>query len=143
MHRAETIMQAVVTAVTGLATTGTNVERSRVRTIETLPALTVMQGNDDFMLDRSSWDRKERDLEVQIDIHVKNNTNPDSDLNQIRAEVYAAIAADWQLGQTFVIDVEARGDDEPEFSGDGEKITARQRMNFVVKYRHSWDSAEA
>lgn len=143
MHRAETIMDQVVASVTGLATTGTRVVRARVRTVETAPALSVEMGGDDVAPDRSAWPRIERELNVQIIIHVKNNTEPDSDLNQIRAEVYAAMMADRTLGQTFVMDVDPIGDNEPEITGEGEKVTARQQMNFVVKYRHSWDNAEA
>lgn len=143
MHRAETIMQAVVTTLTGLTTTAARVERGRVRTVETCPALTIEMGGDDVIPDRSSYPKLHRDLNIKILAHVKNNTSPDTDLNQIRAEVHAAMVADRTLGQTFVIDVECIGDDEPEISGEGEKITAVQQMNYVVKYRHSWTSAEA
>lgn len=143
MHRAETILQAVETALTGLATTGTNVQRARVRTVETPPALSIEMGSDDIAFDRSSYPRVERDLNVQVIAHVKNNTSIDSDLNQIRAEVYTALITDRTLGLTFVTDTESIGDDEPEITGEGEKVNARQQLNFVVKYRHSWSDAEA
>ena len=100
-------------------------------------------GDDNVVTDRSSYPRVERDLNVQIAIHVKNNTDPDTDLNQIRAEVYAAMMADRTQGLTYVLDTESIGDDEPELTGEGEKVTARQQMNFIVKYRHSWSDAEA
>jgi len=142
-HRAETVMAAVVTAVEGLTTTGSRVVRSRVRTVETAPSLSVEQGGDDVNPELTSYPKVTRDLNVKIIIHVKQNTDPETQLNLIREEVYAAIMADTTLGIAFVIDTMPIGDDEPEFTGDADQITGRQMMNFVVKYRHSWTSAGA
>lgn len=142
-HRAETIMQAVTTTLTGLTTTGTRIQRGRVRTVETAPALSIMMGSDGINPDRSAYPHVARDLTINVIIHVMNNTAPETELNTIRAEVFAALMADRTLGQTFVSDIDAIGDDDPELDGEGEKITARQQMNFIVKYRHNWSSAEA
>lgn len=143
MHRAETIMAAVETAVTGLTTTSTRVERTRVRTVETAPALSIEQGGDDVNPEKSSFPLKARDLNVKIIAHVKNNTAPETQMNLIREEVYAALFADTTLGLAFVEDLDLIGDDEPEFTGEADQITGRQVMNFVVKYRHSWTDAGA
>ena len=142
-HRAETIMVAVVTAVTGLTTTGSRVKRGRVRTVLTPPALSVEMGADDVSPDRSSFPLIERDLNVKIIIHVQDNDEPDTQLNLVREEVYAALLADTTLGESFVVDTESIGDDEPELTGDADQVTGSQQMNFVVKYRHSWDDAGA
>ena len=143
MHRAETILQAIETTLTGLATTGTNVERSRTRSVRTLPAISIEMGADDYIVDRSSYPRRERDLNVSVISYVKNNTQADQQLNQIRAEVFAALMADRTLGQTFVLDVESDGDQEPTITGEGDQISATQEQNYIVKYRHSWTSTEA
>jgi len=143
MHRAESIMDAVNTAITGLTTTTTRVVRARVRTIESAPALSLEQGGDDVNPDSSNFPKVRRDLNVKIILHVKNNVTYEQDLNTMRAEVFAAMMADRTLGLAYVIDVESMGDDEPEFTGDADQIVGRQQMNFVVKYSHSWDSAEA
>ena len=142
-HRAETIMVAVETALTGLATTGTRVIRSRIRPVETAPSLSVEIGSDDVNPDISSYPRKARDLNIKIVSHVKDNETYDSDLNQIRAEVYAAMMADVTFGLDYVIDTDLIGDDEPEFTGEADQITGRQVMNYVVKYTHSWTDAGA
>lgn len=142
-HRAESIMAAVKTAVTGLTTTGDRVERGRVRNVETAPALSVEMGADDINPERSTYPRVNRDLNVKIFAYVKTNTAPDTQLNLIREEVYAALMADRTLGLTYVIDTEAIGDDEPELTGESEQITGKQQMNFVVKYQHSWTNAGA
>lgn len=143
MHRAETIMQAVETTLTGLATTGTNIERTRIRTSRTQPAISIEMGSDDQMFDRSAYPKVDRDLQVTIISYVKNNAQAEQQLNQIRAEVFAAMVADRTLGQTFVIDVENTGDSQPTFSGEADKIVAVQELNYTIKYRHSWTSAES
>lgn len=142
-HRAETIISTVVTTVTGLTTTGNNVARGRVRSVETHPALSVITGGDDVVLDRSNWPNIGRELNVKIIIHVKNNTTYETEINKIREEVYAALMADHTLGLGFVIDVQPTGDDEPELTGDADQIVGIQQMNFSVMYEHQHDNAGA
>ena len=136
-------MEAVEAAITGLITTSTRVVRSRVRTVENAPALSLEMGADDVNMEASNYPRLHRDLNVKIIAHVKNNDIYESQLNTIRAEVFAAIMAAPQLGLEYVVDTDLIGDDEPEFTGDADQITGRQQMNFIVKYRHSWTSTEA
>jgi len=142
-HRAESIMAAVVTVVTGLTTTGTRVVRARVRTVEAAPALSVEQGADDINPELSSFPKLARELNVKIIAHVKDNDDADSDLNLIRSEVFAAMRADNALGLEYISDIDLIGDDEPEFTGDADQVVGRQQMNYVVKYRHSWTDAGA
>lgn len=136
-------MVAIEAAITGLATTGPNVVRGKVRTVETPPALSLEMGADDVNPETSSFPRKHRELNVKVFSFVKQNDNPDTLLNTIRSEVYAAIMADTTLGLQYVIDVDLIGDDEPELSGEADQITGRQQMNYVVSYRHSWTDAGA
>ena len=143
MHRAESIMSAVETAIIGLTTTGTRVVRARVRTVETAPALSLEQGADDVNPELSNYPKIARELNVKIISHVKDNDTADSDLNLIREEVYSAMMADRKLGLSYVVDTDLIGDDEPEFTGDADQVSGRQQMNFVVKYRHSWTDAGA
>ena len=143
MHRAESIMSAVETAITGLTTTGARVVRARVRTVETAPALSLEQGADDVNPELSNYPKIARELNVKIISHVKDNDTADSDLNLIREEVYSAMMADRTLGLSYVVDTDLIGDDEPEFTGDADQVSGRQQMNFVVKYRHSWTDAGA
>ena len=69
--------------------------------------------------------------------HVKTTGVLDTLLNQIRREVWVAMMADRTLGLPYVIDVRPLGDNEPELSDELEKGAARQRLFFLVKYRHS------
>ena len=131
-------MAAVLSTLTGLTTTGTRVERTRVRTVETAPALTIEMGGDDVNEEQSAYPNIARELNVKIIAHVKKNSAMDTQLNLIRQEVYVALMADTTQGQTFVTDTFLISDDEPEFTGDADQIVGRQQMNFVIQYRHSW-----
>ena len=142
-HRAESIMAAVETAITGLTTTGARVVRARVRTVENAPALSLEQGADDVNPELSNYPKLARELNIKIFAHVKDNDTADTNLNLIREEVFSAMMADRTLGLAYVVDVDLIGDDEPEFTGDSDQIVGRQQMNFVVKYRHSWTDAGA
>lgn len=142
-HRAETIMDTVVTTVTGLTTTGARVERTRVRSVETVPALSIEQGSNDVNPERSAYPRIARDLNIKIIAHVKTNTAPETQLNLISEEVVIALMADRTLGLSYVSDIELIGDDEPELTGDADQETGHLQMNFIVKYVHSWDDPGA
>lgn len=138
-HRAEQIMAAITTAVTGLTTTGANVRRGQLYPFgdDQTAALTVAQGPAE-MLDDQPHRMKTVRLEVQIIIHVKSSTTlVDSLINQISKEVYIALMADRTLGLAFVIDSDWTGQTEPEQDIDSEAATARAAMQFAVLYRHS------
>ena len=145
MHRAESILQSVETTLTGLTTTGTNIQRGRVYPIETTPALSVYMGSDDTSGDYGATNVGfvDRVLEVIIRSHIKLTSTLDTDLNKIRAEVYAAMMADYTLGLSYVINTWLVSDAQPSLSADSEQPTATQDMTYRVHYRHSYASAEA
>ena len=137
MHRAELIMQEVLANITGLTTTGANVERSRVYKIDALPALTLEQGEDAVADESTNMAFIDRLLSIRIVAHAKAVSDFDQVLNTIREEVYIALMADRTQGLGFVIDTMPMGDDEPEFSADSEKPVGKQVINFAIHYRHS------
>jgi len=135
-HRAESIMQAVVTNVTGLTTTSTRVSRGRAYPISDVPALTVEMGQDVVALQNLSY--IDRDLDIVITGHAKQTTQYDTTLNLIREEVHIALMANRQQGLTnYVLDTMPVGDGAPELSGDGDQPISRQRMTWRIRYRHS------
>lgn len=143
-HRAETIIDAVVTAVTNLTTTGANVKRGRVNAWpdSKLPALSVYMGPDNeegIDSSRSRWA-----LSLYIESHVKTSTEQvDTVLNKIREEVTVAMLATEHLGLGFVFDV-AEGDaDEPELYGESDKPVASQRLNWLVRYTRNTNNPGA
>jgi len=138
-HRAESIMVAVLDKIDNLTTTGTRVERGRVYPVDpdAGPALTLEMGPDVVVLQNIAF--IDRELTVHIIAHVKltSSTEHETVLNTIREEVHIALRADYTQGLDYIKDTIPEGDDEPEASGDADKPTARQRMNWRIRYRHS------
>lgn len=142
--RAETIMAAVTTAVTGLATTGTNVTRARAWPVNsTLPALDVAQGINNVIDDDWALDSIGRELNFIITARCKATTNIETILNQISAEVYAALAANRTLGLAYVYDLNLAGDTAPEIEAEQDEPTGSMSMTWTVLYEHSETSLEA
>lgn len=141
MHRAEEILSAVVTSLTGLATTGTSVERDQVYPVQACPALSIEQGGEEPIQGRESFGFQDAALEFDVVAYVKTQ-GPNTQLNQIKAEVYAALMANRQLGLNYVYDMEWRGDTAPEPSAEADKTTTKCSMRFAVAYRHSLTSKE-
>ena len=139
-HKAEQIMVAFTAAVTGLATTGTNVKRDRVYPFTSLPALSVFQGDDvPVPYVNRNYSIDDFTLNIIIEIHVSNpDTTPISTtLNQIRKEIIIAIQADPLLGlSSFVLDTEEGTASRPLIE-HVDKTNATQQMDFTVKYRRS------
>ena len=138
MHRAETIMAAVLTKVTNLTTTSTRVSRGRAYPVDgaAMPALTLEQGVDEVDLQNIAF--IDRELNFLIIAHVKTNGTTETILNLIREEVHIALMADRTQGLTnIVLDTMPLGDEAPDISGDSNQSVARLRMNWRIKYRHA------
>lgn len=138
--RAEDIMDAVVTAVTGLTTTGSNVRRARVYDWDTTPSLSVYMGQDTVINELISglldWE-----LIVVVESHVS-GTSVDQTINTIRKEVHSALMSDHTLGLNFVHDINPELAGEPELDA-GDKPIARQRLEYKVTYRTSRTALDA
>lgn len=138
-HRAELVLAAVQTAVTGLATTTTNVDRGRAEEIpvEKLPALRVA-GGDDLVVDPWAHQLLDSELDVSIFAHVHEaSANVETKLILIRKEVNIALMADQTLGLAFVHAIVELGAAKPELSGDLAKPAGRMELQYRVKYRRS------
>lgn len=98
-HVRKTIRDKIVTLVTGLSTTGTNVFRSRVYPLESakLPGLTVYTLDEDsqiITMGSTGNNRMDRVVEIAIEGYARETSNLDDKLDQIALEVEEAIAAD-------------------------------------------------
>jgi len=146
MHRRESILQAIGAALTGLTTTGSNVTRARAYRISSsgLPHLTIEQGLDQRRDDGEQGDDIDRDLAVIVTARVRDIGNLETDLNQISAEVYAALTADRSQGLAYVYDTNIDSETAPEIeAGETEQPVAMMSMTYVITYSHSTISAEA
>ncbi len=142
--RAETIMDGVVTTLTGLTTTGNNIKRARIYpwAESELPAISVYMGQDVVVEELQSgllnWE-----LNLAVESHVQENNDIDQQLNTIRKEVHAALMATPQQGLTYVINTTAVGANEPVLSDTGQQPVASQRLDFIIKYRTSRTALDA
>lgn len=94
-HVKQKVRDAIVTALTGLATTGANVFRSHVYplTNKQLPGICVYTLTEDLeYLTVGPSRRISRTITVGVDIYVRMVTGYDNELDTIQAEVETAIA---------------------------------------------------
>ena len=131
-HARETIRDKVVTAVTGLATTGANVSSSRVYAFGTLPWINVFTLNE-VIEEVTSGGTSTRQLSVMVEARDKTAADIDDNIDDICAEVETAVHADRTLGSTVEnIQISAT---EIEIESGAEQLVAVAKMEFIVDYR--------
>lgn len=135
-HLRNQIRDAVVSRLTGLSTTGSNVFRSRIYPLENnkLPGLCIFTKSEATTFDTLTRPRSiSRVLEIGVEAYVKATSNYDNTLDTIAVEVEEAIASDVTFSNlakdTQVTSFEA------DFSGDGEQPVAIGRFTIEVNYR--------
>lgn len=140
-HRADAIVSAVVTALTGLTTTGTNIERGRVYDLDasqSSSAISVFMGSDEPTGEYGQRNIGfiDSDQTIIVRSHVRSvSTQIDSILSTIRREVHVALQASNRLGLDYVTMLYWAGSSDPDESGDGSKPSATQDNTWVVRYR--------
>lgn len=144
--RAEQILAAIATALTGLASTGSNVQRGQIYAHEAarLPALAITMGADVPATELQSglldWELSvfvETVDQVDADEYAGYDVGLEAKVNQMRKEVHAALFADHTLGLAFVHDIIPGPAQQPTLDGDGKLPIGSQLLNFVVRYRSS------
>lgn len=137
-HARRQIRDAAVTALTGLASTGSNVYGTRLypRDVEPCLAVFALQETTDFDLGVESaagTTRQHRVLDLMVVATVKVADSFDDDVDQVCLEVEKALTTasallalvkELQLART-----------EIEFSTESEKPVGRARLMFRVEYR--------
>jgi len=135
-HVRQQIRDDIVTTLTGLATTGSNVFRSRIFPLEetNLPALCIYTKSETSEYDTIGLPRSvNRVLDVAVEAYVKGVSNYDNTLDTIAVEMEEAIAADITLGG-LAKDAQITAF-EADFAGDGEQPVAVGRFTVTVEYR--------
>ncbi len=142
-HKRESIRKAIVTAVTGLATTGTNVETWRTHAVGEgeLPHLNVMPGADSEVISESIenvfGDTEHRDLPITVEARAVQATDTSHEaladvVDDICAEVEIAIVADVTLGGLAVDAMLVST--ELSIDGSGERPVGLAVMGWLVRY---------
>ena len=135
-HVRQQIRDDIVTTLTGLTTTGSNVFRSRIFPLEetNLPAVCIYTKSEASEYDTIGLPRSvNRVLDVAVEAYVKGVSNYDNTLDTIAVEVEEAIAADITLGGVAK-DAQITAF-EADFAGDGEQPVAVGRFTVTVEYR--------
>ena len=135
MHAREQIRAAVATIVTGLATTGSRVYRSRVYPIATaeLPGLCVYTLNEASQPEIMRTPRRlVRELSIVVEVYARAADDVDGTLDDIAAQVETAIGTDATLGgkvrRVHISQTEVM------MSGDGDQPIAIARLTFTAEY---------
>lgn len=134
-HKAKTLLNSLVTVLTGLATTGPNVEKTRGYPKSDTPAISVRMAiiDPDKEISNAFLDSH---IDIEIIYHVSgSDTDLDDQILDIDAEVYAAIMADRTVAGTV-------GDAEPqilsfESNAEAEVPTAIGTRRWRFDLRHS------
>jgi len=142
-HVRKQIRDAIVTACTGLTTTGNNVFRNRVFPLEggKLPALCIFTKSEVIDYDTMTRSRSVmRRLEVAVEAYVKATANYDNTLDTISVQVEEALASDVTLGGLSK-DLKITAF-EADFDGGGEQTAAVGRFTVEVLYRTAENDVE-
>lgn len=137
-HVREQLRDRVITLVTGLTTTGTNVFRSRYYPMEAskLPGLAVYTINERSELDTmglGTTPTLERRLDLVIEGYAQALSDIDETLDDIALEVENAIGADSTLNSLcrdcYLTETSIK------ILGDGDKPIGAVRLVFEINYR--------
>lgn len=135
-HHRKIIRDAVVTALTGLASTGSNVFATRRYPVAAaqLPALCVYTLSEDSKVDSMGTNRSlERNLDLIIEAVTQVNDTLDDTLDQICLEVEMALGIGLTIGgQVHNCNLAST---RIAIRGDAETETGSAVMNFSVTYR--------
>lgn len=134
-HAREQIRDAVVSALTDLATTGRNVFRSRIYPMEQakLPGLAIYTKSDSSEYVTLTLPRTlDRTLVVTVEAYVSANADFDETIDDISAEIESAMYTNRTLGglarDSQILGVEV------DFSGDGENPVAIAVFTIEIQY---------
>jgi hypothetical protein len=134
-HVRKQIRDNIVTTITGLATTGSNVYRTRVYPLADakLPGLAVFTDSEEIEPSTITPPRTHmRTLTVRIEAFVKGVSNFDDQIDTISEEVEEALAADITRGG-LAQDTRITGF-EADFSGEGDQPVGVGRISVSVDY---------
>jgi hypothetical protein len=135
-HGRQQVRDALVTALTGLVTTGTAVYSGRVYPHDTLPSLAVFTLREEV----NEEDHRTRTVFLQVEARTQATADLDDAIDAICVEVEVAISADDTLGGKALCVFPP--ETEIELSGEAEKPIAQATMTFPAMYRVAFTDPE-
>ena len=137
-HVRADIRAALVSALTGLTTTGQNVYQARPHSIPSddgrLPCLQIVTGDEDSEVDARGALLRTVSGRV-IARMVGTDTDIQNTMDQVASEVETALAADVTLGG-LAMDMYLASS-VPVYDDDGDQVTGVMSMDFTIRYRTS------
>jgi hypothetical protein len=134
-HIRQQIRERAGTVLTGLTTTGSNVFETRIYPLENtnLPALVIYTKNETSEPIVISTNRlMSRELELIVEVYVKQTSNFDDEVDKICKEVEVAISADTTLNglakDCFLQSTEI------EYNTEGEQPLSYAVLTFLTNY---------
>jgi len=134
-HARQQIRDQMITTLTGLTTTGSAVNNSRVYDHAVLPCISVYTLSEEVEESLESAGKQFRSLSVMVEIRAKAADNLEDTLDTISSEVETAIFANGDQtlsGKCKFFDFEGS---DIELSGDAERPFGLMTMRFVAMYR--------
>lgn len=134
-HIRQQIRERAGTVLTGLTTTGSNVFETRIYPLENtnLPALVIYTKNETSEPIVISTNRlMSRELELIVEVYVKQTSNFDDQVDKICKEVEVAIAADTTLN-SLAKDCFLQST-EIEYNTEGEQPLSYAVLTFLTNY---------
>ena len=135
-HLRKLIRDNVVTTLTGLTTTGSNVfaSLSYPLTSDKLPGLGVFTKNQESDYSTAGSPRSiHHTLNMSVEIYVKGSTGYDDTLDAISEQIEAALYTDLKRG-TYALDTQITGFDSS-FSVEGDQPIAVGTLSIMIRYR--------
>lgn len=136
-HARESIRKAIITACTGLTTTGTNVGGWNIHVIDaaTLPWLSVKVTSEALSdsIENEFGEYEVRQMSFDVEVRARALTGLEDTLDDACAEIEAAIVGDSSLA-ALIKDVQLVGTSF-ELDGEGEKPVGVATMSWIIDYR--------
>jgi hypothetical protein len=136
-HKRTAIRSALVSALTGLATTGSHVYASRLRplTATDLPAILVSTGGEDFGDEYMKTGLPvQRDLRILLEIVVKAVVDYEATADTILGEIEAALFTTHSTLGGNALSVSLASIDDPEMDDSTDKPVVRLAVILRVTY---------
>lgn len=136
--RDEEVLEAIKVALTGLPTTGHNVERDRFWPAENTPALSIEMGPEEPLGEFGQMNQQIYDEQLTVDvvIHVKTIDGLSTQLNKILGEIWPKLLTSG-LGLAYAEQIYYAGRDKPENAEIADQPVTMQATHWIVHYRHS------
>jgi hypothetical protein len=133
-HAIKQVLDAVVIACTGLATTGARVKLGRmyVSSDAEVPGLDIDEGGESVETGLDVPALQERQVSIRINVKVKQRDTYVATLLQCRKEVEVALSTFINVGSKLVL-INYLGADDYQVDGDGEIPIITQSLNFTAQ----------